>query len=844
MPSEISTSPQFTFICSLPSGMHARPASLLAEVSNRFRADVALVNLRNEQRANVKSVLSIIAADIRGGDRCSLHVSGIDETAAHAAVREFIEQVLPNCEGVGAAAPSSANPRLPRVLRHNVANYRFGISASAGIGKGTVVVGRSSVLPSTFTEHTQAAPGDELQRLQFAIGAVRDRTNKQITSSTELSKAVLNAHVAILDDVLLAQHLAEFVSRGKSAGYAIVESGKYFTALLRKSENEYLRERAADVEGILLQIMEEFYGSTVPENVAHEKLHDDTILVAETLGPQQLLDLDSRQLKGIVLEKSGTTSHAVLLAQSLEIPTVVGVQDACALFSGVPDAVVDGRRGFVVSPVTPVIERFYQRELKVNSLRQAQLVKKASSSAITLDSKRLEVGANASSVEEVILAFENGAEGIGLFRSEIAFLQEKAAPSEEHLFSFYADAVRAAKGFPVLLRTLDVGGDKKPAFLDLPRENNAFLGYRGARIYSEHHDLLQTQLRAMLRASVYGRIQIMAPMISSLPEVGAFKSEFAEAKHYLQERNIDVAENIPVGIMIEVPSAAFILDQLCSEVEFFSIGTNDLAQYFLAVDRENFKVAPLFDVLHPGFIRLLQTVVAEIHKSRKWVGLCGDMAAEPRNLPVLLGLGLDEISVPPHSIPELKNAVSGLSSDACKELVGRLSATRDRHEVGVLLESVRPRASALPLLSEDLIKLESDSTTKEEAIQELVDAFYITSRCNDRQQLEDAVWAREELYSTGLALGFATPHCKTDAVTANSIGVLKLKSAIEWGAADDEPVRMVILIAMREQNSANDHMQVFSELARKLMKEDFRERLLSFQDAVAMVHYLRRELSL
>jgi multiphosphoryl transfer protein len=844
MPSEISTNLQLTFTCPLLSGMHARPAALLAEVSNRFRSEVALVNLRNERRANSKSVLSIIAADIRGGDRCLLQVSGIDETAAHAAIREFIEQVLPNCDGVAPPAPLNADPRLPRVLRDIDASYHFGLSASAGIGKGTVVVARSRVLPSTFTEHTQPDPSEELERLQSAIRVVRERTKKQVTTSTGLGNAILNAHLAILDDVLLAQHLAEHISRGKSAGYAIVESGKYFTVVLRQSENDYLRERAADVEEILLRVMEELYGSTARENVVQEKLLEDAILVAETLGPQQLLDLNSPNLRGIVLEQSGTTSHAVLLAQSFGIATVVGVRNACTLLAGVADAIVDGRRGLVISPVTPAIEGFYQRELSVNYQRQALLVKKATSAAVTQDDQRLEVGANASSIEEVIVAFENGAEGVGLFRSEIAFLQQKVAPSEEHLFSFYRNAVLAAKACPVLLRTLDVGGDKRVPFLNLPRENNPFLGYRGARIYGEHHDLLQMQLRAMLRASVYGRIQIMAPMISSLHEVLAFKDELAEAKQYLQDRNIDVAENIPVGIMIEVPSAAFILDELCSEVDFFSIGTNDLAQYFLAVDRENFKVAPLFDVLHPGFIRLLQKIVAEVHKAGKWVGLCGDMAAERRNLPVLLGLGLDEISVPPHSIPELKDAVRGLSSNACKEIVSGISAARDRHKIDMLLQSIPPNASALPLLSEYLVKLGSDSNTKEEAIQELVDAFYIASRCNDRQELEDAVWAREEVYSTGLGFGFATPHCKTDAVTANSIGVLKLKRAIGWGAADHEPVRMVILIAMRALNNDNDHMQVFSELARKLMNEDFRERLLSFQDAATMVHYLCRELSL
>jgi multiphosphoryl transfer protein len=843
MPSETSTSLHFTFTCPLPLGMHARPASLLAEVSNRFHSELALLNLRNERRADAKSVLSIISADIRSGDRCSIHASGIDETVAHAAVRKFIEKVLPSCDDAIPASASQAKPKLPRALRNSGASYYVGVPGSPGIAKGTVALAQPRSLPSSFTESTLAGPNEELERLQLAVAAIRERIKSKSNNSTELGRAMLNAHLAILDDPLLWEHLTEQVSRGKSAGYAVVESGKYFSGLLRQSENEYLRERAADVEEILVQIMEELYGPAAQENVLQESLAQPSILVTESLGPQQLLAQNPRWLKGIVIEESGATSHALLLARSLAVPAVVGVPNARVLLSAASEAIIDGHRGLVITPVTAAVEEFYQRESKVHSQRQIWLAKSASSSAITQDNQRLEVAANAASLEDVIMAFENGAEGIGLFRTEIAFLQQQEAPSEEHLFSFYADVVRAAKGRPVLFRTLDVGGDKRVPFLDLPRENNPFLGYRGARIYGEHRDLLQMQLRAMLRASVYGRIQIMAPMISSLHEVRAFKRELAEAREYLQHRKIEVAQDIPIGIMIEVPSAAFILDQLCSEVDFFSIGTNDLAQYFLAVDRENFKVAPLFDVLHPGFIRLLQTIVAEIHKSGKWVGVCGDMAAERRNLPVLLGLGLDEISVPPHSIPDLKDAVRGCSVNACKELVVQISTARDSQEIQLLLESVRSKNSALPLLSEYLIKLESDSITKEQAIQELVDAFYIASRCNDRQQLEDAVWAREEVYSTGLGFGFATPHCKTDAVTANSIGVLKLKRPIDWGAADHEPVRMVILIAMRELNSANNHMQVFSELARKLMNEDFRERLLTFHDASAMRDYLCAELS-
>ena len=241
---------------------------------------------------------------------------------------------------------------------------------------------------------------------------------------------------------------------------------------------------------------------------------------------------------------------------------------------------------------------------------------------------------------------------------------------------------------------------------------------------------------------------------------------------------------------------------------------------------------------------MLRQIVHEIHKGGKWVGMCGEMAAELRHLPVLLGLGLDEISVPATMVNELKNSVRQFSAVECSQIVSELINCRDKDDRERLLESANGTPSALALLSEELILLDGDSRTKEEAIQDLVDAFYIAGRAHDRQQLEDAVWAREALYSTGLGFGFATPHCKTEAVTANSIGVLRLRQPINWGTVDHERVRMVILIAMREQQSANGHMQVFSELARKLMNEDFRERLLAIQDAPEMMQYLGTQLAL
>lgn len=845
MPPELSSAAlQVAFTCPLTSGMHARPASLLAEVTNTFHSDFVLTNLRNQRQANAKSVLAIIAADIRNGDRCSVQVSGTDEKAAHGAIRNFVEAILPTCDVPIAEASSESQAGVPRVLQNAGVLCYPGFPASPGIARGAVVVLNSPVVTHDIDEHSSADPNEELARVQLAIKAVRNRIQRKITKSNALETGVLEANLAMADDVLLAENIAEQIACGKSAGHAVRESGKYFASLLQHSGNEYLRDRAADLQEISFQILGELHGTAIPKPFEEKALDGPSIVVAETLGPQQLLAFDQRWLKAIVIEHSGTTSHALILARSLGIPAVVGVKNARAVLSTTDEVVVDGSRGLVIPRNSPAVERYYEREVKLFSRRQAFSMTKSGLAAVTKDGKRLEVAANASSGEEVTLALQNGADGIGLFRTEMIFLERKLPPSEDEQFALYAQAARVANGRPVIIRTLDVGGDKTLDYVDLPVDRNPFLGYRGVRIYGEHRDLLQTQLRGILRASIHGNIQIMVPMISSLEEIRAFKQELAAAQQHLQKQSISFKADVPVGIMIEVPSIAFVLDQLCSEVDFFSIGTNDLAQYFLAVDRENPRVAPLFNVLHPGFIRLLQQIVDQIHRAGKWVGMCGEMAGDSRYLRLLIGLGLDEISVPARNVPELKSAVRHLSTNDCTQLLRYASACRQVSEIQALVESNESLDQALPLLSQDLILFDSDSRTKEEAIQELVDNFYVAARTRNRRQLEQAVWAREEVYSTGLGFGFATPHCKTDAVSANSIGVLKLNHPIDWGATDHEPVRMVILIAMREQNGANGHMQVFSELARKLMNEEFRQRLLTIQNASTMMQYLSQELTL
>jgi multiphosphoryl transfer protein len=836
------TSLDFEFICSLCAGLHARPASHLAEVANDFVAESTLTNHRTGAHASLKSVLAIIAADVRTGDRCSVQVRGADEHAAYVALRKFVELVLPSCDvPLAGIRPASHTGKVPRVLERAGVQCKFGMPVSHGIARGKIVLMDAMALPIEPCTQTTSDPEWERKRILNAVVAVRSRIQQKLTGPmSPEERAVLQAELAMASDVSLTQKLNEQVVQGKSAGQAVLETGKYFISLLRQSDSEYIRARALDVEEICRQILDEIYQVEVRSWTL--ELREPSVVVVETLAPQQLLALNRRWLKGLVLEHSGATSHAVILARSLGIPAVIGVKDAQSSLPVGEEVIVDANLGLIASPLTPLVERFYEREQKTLERRQELLLRHDAAPAATTEGRIMEVAANASSVEETVLAFENSADGIGLFRTEMAFLQSDRPPSEAEQFSVYAQVVRTAGEEPVIFRTIDLGGDKAPAYLNLSVEDNPFLGYRGVRIYAQFEDLLQAQLCAILRASAFGRVQIMAPMISSVEEVIGFKAAIGKAKQELAIRGCAVAQNIPIGIMIEVPSAAFVLDQLCAEVDFFSIGTNDLNQYFLAADRNNPKIAGLSNVQHPGFMRFLKKIVDEIKGAGKWVGVCGEMAAEIRYLPLFIGLGVDEISIPASQIRTAKHRVTQLSASACKELLAQVVAYRDTSHVSDLLDRAEPSLSAEPLLTEQLVLNGRDIRNKEEAIQELIDAFYIMGRTQDRQRLEEALWAREQVYSTGLGFGFATPHCKTDAISADSIGIVKLDKPIEWDSVDGNPVQMIILIAMRETQFVDTHMKVFSRLARKLMDEEFRQVLLGLDNGRDIVSYMAKEL--
>ena len=829
---------EFTFACPLAAGLHARPASLLSETAQKAACECTLTNLRTGATANLKSTLAIIGADVRKGDECRVVCEGADEAAAYAWLRQAVEQQLPSADDA-VATPAPAGAQLPRALREAGYTYLMGAGVSPGIGMGTAVHAGRSGWPVVEQGHDFVNPALERERITLAIAAVASRIGSlRARAKSKTESAILNAHLAILRDVSLTGQVHENISRGDAAEQAVVHAAERFRDVLRASTSAYIRERAMDLQDVARRLLEEL-GAVTPVHEAL-KLTQPSVVLAENLTPQELLGLERTLVSGLVLEYAGATSHTVILARSLSIPVVTGVAGAQAQFGEGDNVVVDASRGLLIRNDSPVVQRFYARELDTQRRRKARLAHKALGAVKTADGRMLEVAANVSSPLEVRAAFEAGADGIGVYRTEMLFVDRDTAPSEEEQFEIYAEAARAAAGKPVILRTLDVGGDKRVAHLNLPEEANPFLGYRGARIYAEHSELFRTQARAVLRASASGRVQLMLPMISNAAEVRWARERVAEVRRDLQEKGTAMGE-VPLGIMIEVPAAGYAIAELSEVADFFSVGTNDLSQYFFAADRGNARVWPLANAVQPAFLRFLKYIIDEAHARGKWIGICGEMGGEVKLLPLLLGLGFDEISATVPNVAALKQRVSGLRQDDCEKLAQECLALPTAGDVEAVLERAQAAATPAPLLDRELVVLGSESRNKEEAIRELVDAIYAAGRIDDRQALEDAVWAREEVYSTALGFGFAIPHCKNDAVLADSIAVAKLAQPIQWG---EERVELAILLAMRASAKDNAHLQVFSRLARKLMNEEFRARLTSAANADDVLSLLAASLEI
>ncbi len=497
--------------------------------------------------------------------------------------------------------------------------------------------------------------------------------------------AIFEAQLLMLDDPVLKEGLTEAIQSGKAADEAVREVTARLTATLRNVEDQYLRERAADVEDVARRLLRHLRGMGEER---HLRLPEPRIVVTYDLTPSDMAALDPKDVLGVATEVGGPTSHAAILARSLGIPAVMGAEGLLAAVGEGETMVLDGDTGMVLVNVAAEVLRDYDRRARQTRAAREDVPVQPRLRARTTDGRRVKLAANIAGPQEAKAALAVGADGVGLYRTEFLFMQGDQAPSEQVQYEAYRTVLEPMQGRPVIIRTADIGGDKKIPYLPTSVEANPFLGWRGLRVWLDQPDLFKVQLRALWRAGSHGNLLIMFPMVSVREEVRRAKALLDEARLELLAERQTVASAVKVGVMIEVPSAALIAEELAPEVDFFSIGSNDLIQYTLAVDRVNQKVAGLYQPLHPAVLRLIHATVIAAHRHGKWVGICGEMAGSIEYVPILLGLGLDELSMNPGSVPRVKHLIRNVSYSECRAAADEALKAGSAEEVRALAEAV------------------------------------------------------------------------------------------------------------------------------------------------------------
>lgn len=528
----------------------------------------------------------------------------------------------------------------------------------------------------------------ELIRLEDAI----EKSRIQLTEIMEKTRinldeehaAIFDAHIQILTDPeLLGGAKEKIQSENVNADFAFSEVANTFIMMFEAMEDDYFRERAADMKDVSKRVILNVQGITIQDP---SQIKEEVIVVAKDLTPSDTALLDKRFVKGFVTDIGGRTSHSAIMARTLEIPAVVGTKDGFAQIEDGELLILDGIDGKVVCKADEATLVEY-REKQEAYLKQKEMLKIFKEKAtVTLDGKHVDLAANIGSPEDASGAVENGAEAVGLYRTEFLYMNNTHFPTEEEQFEAYRSVLERMGEKPVVVRTLDIGGDKELSYYDLPHEMNPFLGNRAIRLCLDNLEIFKTQLRALLRASKYGNLKIMFPMIATLDEFRQAKQFLMEVKEELEKENVEVGA-FELGIMIEIPAAAVLARAFAKEVDFFSIGTNDLIQYSFAADRMNEKVSYLYQPFHPALLHLIKGVIDASHAEGKWTGMCGEMAGELFAAPLLLGLGLDEFSMSASSILKIRHFMSGVSQAECQELAEKALLCGTEQEVIDLVQA-------------------------------------------------------------------------------------------------------------------------------------------------------------
>jgi len=561
-----------------------------------------------------------------------------------------------------------------------------GIPAAPGvaIGKAHPLYDEEIAIPKKKISEKEVER--EIARFKKALAKTRAEIisiHKRISREMGIEKArIFGAHLMVLEDeVLISDVIVKLKKNKYSLEFTFWEVLKKYTKVLSKSDDEYLRERVSDINDVGRRILKNLLGAT-HRNLAD--LKQKTIVVAYDLSPSDTAMLHRGNVMAFATDIGGRTSHTAIMAKSLEIPAVVGLETVTAAVKDNTLLIVDGNRGnVIVNPTKKTIGK-YQVDKKRFEIFEKNLFKFKNLPAKTLDGKEVELAANIELPEDVPGVLAHGAKGIGLYRTEYFYMNKKELPTEDEQYEAYKNVAEKIAPNPVVIRTLDLGGDKFLSEFEVPREMNPFLGWRAIRFCLARPDIFKTQLRAILRASHHGNLKIMYPMISGLEELKQANKILFEVKQELNKKSIPYNKNIEVGTMIEVPSAALTSDVLAKESDFFSIGTNDLIQYALAVDRVNEKIAYLYEPAHPAVLRLIKAIVDNAHREKIWVGMCGEMAGDINMTLILLGLGLDEFSASPIIVPEVKRVIRAAKYEDAKKISEKALTLPTGREVEIL----------------------------------------------------------------------------------------------------------------------------------------------------------------
>lgn len=660
-----------------PTGLHARPAAVFVKTAKQFQADIRVQH--GAKKANAKSIISILTLGVEKGGQICITANGPDEDEALSVLKAAVEEGLGDehpPQKQDAPKPAVATPSAPPPAKTGNGVIQ-GIPAATGIAIGPVYHYR----PAEIVINDEASDSaQEKALLTQAIQTVQARLEQlhaQMQQRAGASEAaIFEAHQAILNDPELVDVALAAIDRGQSAGRAWQNAFEAMAGQLAQVKDELLSARAADVRDVGRQVLQAVVGNNhhranLPEQAV--------ILIAGDLSPSDTASLDPERVLGFCTAAGGANAHTAILARALGLPAVVGAGPAVLSLENGAQAVLDGDAGtLTLNPNADTLAAASAQQARQQSRRVAQQ-QAAKEPATTQDGHRVEVVANIGSLADARQAPQFGAEGVGLLRTEFLFLERADPPTEDEQFEVYRDIALALNGHPVIIRTLDVGGDKPLPYLPTPAEENPFLGQRGIRLSLTRPELLRMQIRAILRAAEAGPCRIMFPMIANLDEWRAARRLVHEAQAELS------APRVELGIMVEVPAAALLAPVFAREVDFFSIGTNDLTQYTLAMDRTHPALSAQADGLHPAVLNLIHQTAQAAHAAGKWVGVCGELGADPQAVPVLVGLGVDELSVSVPAIPAVKAQIRLLTLSNAKEMAGQALQCASAAEVRQLV---------------------------------------------------------------------------------------------------------------------------------------------------------------